>query len=90
MKSRNSKPILFSTILIAVIAITVVSGCKKPDDTPNHCTNGTKDADETDVDCGGSCKACVSTADILAGSDATVAKYWKNGTCKSKQRNYLC
>ncbi len=35
------------------------SACSNGACLPAHCLNGTKDADETDVDCGGSCPACV-------------------------------
>ncbi len=32
-----------------------VTVCAQP---PTHCTNGSRDQDETDVDCGGACAAC--------------------------------
>lgn len=36
---------------------------------PAGCSNGRKDGDETDVDCGGSCKGCVNGKNCLEDSD---------------------
>lgn len=36
---------------------------------PDSCSNGTRDGDESDVDCGGSCSACADGADCEAASD---------------------
>jgi hypothetical protein len=48
-------------ILLALSTIASVSGCSKKDTTtPSACSNGIKDADETGVDCGGSCNACIA------------------------------
>lgn len=34
-----------------------------------HCTDGRKDEDETDVDCGGSCGPCAEAQDCKANTD---------------------
>src|SRR4051812_34282660 len=36
---------------------------------PMNCSNGMKDADETDVDCGGSCAGCAAGKQCKKGSD---------------------
>ncbi len=36
---------------------------------PPHCANDTKDGDETDVDCGGSCGGCTNSMDCNYNSD---------------------
>jgi hypothetical protein len=60
----------------------------------NHCTNGVKDADETDVDCGGaSCKPCADHRSCLAGSDCAnevcdpTAKTCTPATCTDGVQN---
>jgi hypothetical protein len=40
-----------------------------------HCTDGIKDGDETDVDCGGSCGPCADGKECLVGADC------KNKVC---------
>jgi hypothetical protein len=53
------KTILAIAVIIAVLSISMISGCSKPEDNnPATCTNGIKDGDETGIDCGGSCGAC--------------------------------
>ena len=48
---------------------------------PPSCTDGAKNGDETDVDCGGSsCPACADSRKCLAPSDCT-SKVCTSGTC---------
>ncbi len=49
-------------LLLPALLFIGISGCKKTDDNnPNTalCTNGIKDGGETEIDCGGSCDACL-------------------------------
>jgi alpha-tubulin suppressor-like RCC1 family protein len=39
--------------------------------TPEHCTDGTKDANESDVDCGGSCSPCENDQACNGDADCT-------------------
>ena len=45
---------------------------------PDHCTNGSRDADETDTDCGGTCHACATGASCALTSDCAT------GTCEQQ------
>jgi hypothetical protein len=45
--------------------------CKSGVCVPATCTDGQKDGNETDVDCGGSCPACGAGLHCLAGSDCS-------------------
>ena len=65
---KNSRTILFSAILIALVAVAGVGGCKK--EAMASCTDGIKNQNETGVDCGGSCSACVSQLCDGAGSNS--------------------
>jgi len=44
--------------------------------TPPHCKNGVLDADESDVDCGGSCDPCFDGKNCISNDDC------KSGNCK--------
>jgi hypothetical protein len=60
---KNSKAFLAGAVVIALLSVTVMSGCKKDsNNTPSTCSNGVKDGDETGVDCGGSCNACTAAS----------------------------
>ncbi len=59
--------------LLILIAL-VFAGCSNPLPTPS-CSDGIKDGDETDVDCGGSCPACAGGKACLHGSDC------RSGSC---------
>jgi len=59
---KSTSTFLFSAVFIALISITSFSGCDKNDTLPQTCSNGIKDADETGVDCGGSCNDCTTEA----------------------------
>jgi hypothetical protein len=37
--------------------------------TPVHCSNGVRDADETDIDCGGTCAACPTGSGCATNAD---------------------
>src|SRR5690349_15937743 len=52
---KNSKAILLSTLTILVLSVTI-GGCKKD----GTCSDGIKNQDETQVDCGGVCSICNS------------------------------
>jgi len=62
---KSTSAFLFSAVFIALISITSFSGCDKKDALPQTCSNGIKDADETGVDCGGSCAACAACSTYL-------------------------
>ena len=50
---------------------------------PLHCTNGMTDADETDVDCGGSCGPCGSgEACNSSGQCACAPNCWRARCCR--------
>jgi hypothetical protein len=55
------KTYAFLVTLFCLFSITLISGCKKDDNNSSTCSNGVKDGDETGVDCGGSCTACIVT-----------------------------
>jgi hypothetical protein len=59
---KKSKTILFGTVVIALLSITLINGCKKNDNAPDPCANGVKDGSETAVDCGGNCNACAAAS----------------------------
>ncbi|MES2619802.1 MAG: PKD domain-containing protein [Bacteroidota bacterium] len=52
----KNKAILYSTLLVMLFSVTLISGCKK--EAKETCTDGVKNGTETGVDCGGSCAAC--------------------------------
>jgi PKD repeat protein len=70
---KKNKTILFTTLIIGFIAIAAVSGCKKENNTPQTCSNGVKDGDETGVDCGGSCTACAVPVACFTADDSVLA-----------------
>jgi len=47
----------------------------------NTCSNGIKDAVETDIDCGGSCPACGFNKTCINNNDCTSGKCGTNGKC---------
>jgi hypothetical protein len=59
-----------NSILVLCASLILFSSCNKKEllgtgsavvvDKPQHCYNEKKDADETNTDCGGSCKPCVA------------------------------
>ena len=51
---------------------------------PASCTNGVKDATETDVDCGGACAKCVDGKSCAVGTDCT------DGVCKDTGAGLKC
>ncbi|HLP52840.1 MAG TPA: hypothetical protein VK154_18255 [Chitinophagales bacterium] len=56
----KSKLLLVAGAFIAMCLITGITGCKENDTLPQTCSNGVLDADETGIDCGGSCTACAA------------------------------
>ena len=66
----------FSKFLFGMLTISslMVVSCSKTDDTPDPeplatCSDGIQNGDETGVDCGGSCQACVEAENtVLTGS----------------------
>jgi hypothetical protein len=54
---------------------------------PPTCSNGVKDNDETDQDCGGSCAQCPLTKMCLVSTDCLAAVCGTNNTCR---RPYSC
>ena len=65
---KTKKGHLFSAKLMSVAAIAFmlfVASCEKDDPTPEPqatCDDGIQNGDETGIDCGGSCTACVTMA----------------------------
>ncbi len=58
---QNPKTNLTAAIaFIALFVFMAMGGCKKDNATAN-CSNGVMDANESGVDCGGSCNACAAT-----------------------------
>jgi hypothetical protein len=52
---------IFASLVISVpLAIIAISGCAKHDSAAS-CTDGVKNQNETGIDCGGTCAACVPT-----------------------------
>ena len=70
MKSNISK-ILLGMLTISTL---LVASCSKTDDNPDPepvatCSDGIQNGDETGIDCGGSCQACVAPENtVLTGS----------------------
>lgn len=66
----------FSKFLFGMLTISslMVVSCSKTDDTPDPepvatCSDGIQNGDETGIDCGGSCQACVEAENtVLTGS----------------------
>jgi len=54
---------------------------------PEHCSNGTKDADETDIDCGGSCPPCDPGQSCNSNDDCTSGDACIAGTCADCDSN---
>jgi hypothetical protein len=50
--------------------------------SPAHCSNGAKDSDESDVDCGGSCAPCIDGKMCLHGADC-MSGVCTNASCSS-------
>ncbi len=63
MKTKNLLLLFFAALTISA---TFFAGCKKEDDDNNNntatCSDGIKNQNETDVDCGGVCAACTPPA----------------------------
>ena len=53
---------------LLLLSILLAAGCGAPAPA-NSCTDSAKDGDETDVDCGGSCRACALGKICLAAAD---------------------
>ncbi len=53
---------------------------------PDHCSNGMKDVDESDVDCGGSCAQCAGGKKCAKGSDCA-STFCTNGLCDAPSCN---
>lgn len=49
--------------------------------SPDHCLNGLRDADETDVDCGRSCSPCADLARCTLGTDCRSGHCTATGRC---------
>jgi len=61
--------------------------CKSSSPTlPEHCGNGEKDADETDVDCGGSCNPCAEGNGCTADSDCESGFSCVENVCSAEQK----
>ncbi len=62
-----------------------------PATLPDHCKNGTKDADESGVDCGGSCYLCPTGGDCAKNQDCAsqicAASKCQAPTCSDGVRN---
>jgi hypothetical protein len=50
---------------------STIDAADTPIDAPGSCTDGTRNGNETDVDCGGSCSACADTRTCALATDCT-------------------
>src|SRR5687767_7062082 len=66
---KNSKARLYCAVLAALLSITMVGGCKKEDSTTPSCSDGIKNQNEIEVDCGGTCAACTNTCGVANVTD---------------------
>jgi len=81
MRALTAAPLLviWAAVAAVVHGCALVAGIEPPDESPSkrHCVDGVKDADETDIDCGGkdclACggAACTLNADCQSGGCAT-------------------
>ena len=75
-------------VLFALVGVlSFVGGCTPEYNTATaeRCTNGKTDGDETDVDCGGSCKACEVTQRCNQNADCG-----SGTTCIENTQNSVC
>jgi hypothetical protein len=54
---KSSKALFAAIVFITVFALSLLNACKKDEST--SCSDGIKNQDETGIDCGGVCSACV-------------------------------
>ena len=75
-----------------VCLLSLVVACGKVVPLEDHCTNGTLDGDETGVDCGGSCDACVGMCGntIVEGSEACDSGGVQTATCEANCGHPTC
>lgn len=59
-----------------------VSAGTPPTTVPNHCADGAKNYDETDIDCGGTCARCTQNKKCKTSSDCA-SNYCSSGICRS-------
>jgi len=79
----------------AIVALMLVTGCANlldlRDVTAPTCSDGQRDGDETDVDCGGSCGVCgdgrVCTAAADCASGACTASLCRPAACNDEVQN---
>jgi hypothetical protein len=62
-------------------SIQVLDG-SPPTTVPYRCADGTKNYDETDIDCGGSCARCAQNKKCKTSSDC-LSNYCSSGVCRS-------
>ena len=62
-------------------------GTCSPETVIDHCDDRVQDADETDIDCGGSCHACGFDAKCVAGTDCQSGGCEANGICREPTCN---
>ena len=82
MKIKNTKLLLFMMMTVAVLSLTLITGCKKEEDENSvSCTNGIIDENENGVDCGGVCSPCnlsqyrIRMRRIIRGSNIDEIEY---------------
>jgi hypothetical protein len=56
-------------VAAAALSAALAAGCVYDYDAPFRCSNGVKDGDETDVDCGGGCGPCARTKACAKDAD---------------------
>src|SRR5687768_15623588 len=61
---KNTKTILFGAMLIALVFVAMMGGCKK-EEPASTCSDSIKNQNETAVDCGGTCAACATCSDSI-------------------------
>lgn len=89
MKKLNTRYLCFLSLIIACFCLW---SCSKPF-CPEHCANGSKDGDETGIDCGGGClTTCTLKKTVLQpgteGKNTYVQNLYPNGN-EGTYSNYV-
>ncbi len=75
---------LWGIVVSGVLAGTLLAqmpSCTRSVASPNHCSNGIKDGDESGLDCGGSCPGCPVGERCVSDSDC-ITDNCGNGWCR--------
>jgi hypothetical protein len=76
--------------IFLLITLTSIFSCKKEEEPKiNPCANGQQDNGETEIDCGGPCKACTLYPYLIYRLDGVMAQSTKNQIYKEGEYWYL-